>query len=40
MKLISRARKLNPLNAEFAIELAAQHLMLDEYEKAFNLFQV
>lgn len=39
MKFILKCRKLNPLNADYAIEVGAQYLMQDETEKAYSVFQ-
>jgi len=38
-KFIGKCRKLEPLNADFAIELAYEYLMIGDFEKAYASFQ-
>ncbi|EGR31890.1 tetratricopeptide repeat protein [Ichthyophthirius multifiliis] len=39
LNLCLQCKKSNPLNANYASELAVQYLMLNDYEKAYGLFQ-
>ena len=38
-KFISKCRKMEPLNANYATELANQYLMLGDSNKAYELYQ-
>lgn len=38
-KFIGKCRKLEPLNADYAIEMAYEHLMIGDFEKAYAGFQ-
>ena len=39
MNLLQKCRKLNPLDVDFALEMANQLLMVKDHSQAFNLFQ-
>ena len=37
--IIHKCRKINPLEVDFAIEMANQYIMVKDFSQAFNLFQ-
>ena len=39
LALLQRGRKLQPLSPDLCLEMAKQTLMLEDYEKAYGLFQ-